>query len=351
MSAEFTGPCRVVYFRCSRVCAWIYIGHMDVLSDVLSAVRLTGAVFFDVEAFSPWVTTTPRTERFGRAIMPGAEHVIAFHVVTAGSCWVELPGVTSPVRLYAGDFVVMPLGDDHVLSSAPGMRSEIDLGMYRRPTERCQPVPLVLNEGGGPAPDHFTCGYFGCDIRPFNPLLDALPRMLHASVSSASRDWLLSLVRAGAAESARGTAGGEVMLARIAELMFVEVLRKHIAGLPDDARGWCSGVRDSQIGAALHLLHTRPSSPWTVEALAHEVGMSRAGFAERFVSFVGVPPMQYLARWRLQVAANLLTSQRMSVAEAAAEVGYESEAAFNRAFKKVVGVPPGEWRKRRGDGT
>jgi AraC-like DNA-binding protein len=322
---------------------------VDVLSDVLSAIRLTGAVFFDVEAFSPWVSQTPRAETFRRAVMPNAEHVIAFHVVMVGSCWAELPDVMPPMRLNAGDFVVVPMGDDHVLSSAPGMRGEADLSMYRRPTDRCQPVPFLINEGGGPGHDHFICGYLGCDVRPFNPLLDALPRMFHASVSPATQDWLLSLVRAAAAESARGTAGGEVMLARLAELMFVEVLRKHISGLPEDSRGWCSGIRDLQVGTALHLMHDRPASPWTVERLAREVGMSRSGFAERFSSFVGVPPMQYLSRWRLQVAANLLTGRRMSVAEAAAEVGYESEAAFNRAFKKFVGLPPGTWRKRRGD--
>lgn len=324
---------------------------MDVLSDVLSAVRLTGAVFFDVEAFSPWVSRTPQAETFRRAVMPGAEHVIAFHVVMAGSCWAELPDVMPPMRLEAGDFVVMPMGDDHVLSSAPGMRGEADLGMYRRPADRCQPVPFVINEGGGPGHNHFVCGYFGCDIRPFNPLLDALPRMFHASVSPATQDWLLRLVRAAAVESARGTAGGEAMLARLAELMFVEVLRKYIDRLPDNARGWCSGVRDPQVGAALLAMHARPAGPWTVDTLAREVGMSRSGFAERFAAFVGVPPMQYLARWRLQVAANLLTGRRMSIAEAAAEVGYESEAAFNRAFKRFVGLPPGAWRKRRGDGA
>ncbi|MCC7123882.1 MAG: AraC family transcriptional regulator [Acidobacteria bacterium] len=324
---------------------------MDVLSDVLSAVRLSGAVFFDVEAFAPWVSPTPQAETFRRTIMPNAEHVIAFHVMMAGSCWAEVPNAGPPIHLRAGDFVVIPMGDDHVLSSAAGMRGEADLAMYRRPTDRCQPVPFVLNKGGGPERNHFICGYFGCDARPFNPLLDALPRLFHASVSPASQDWLLRLVRAAAVESARGTAGGEAMLARLAELMFVEVLRKHISDLPEDARGWCSGVRDAQVGAALHLMHERPAHAWTVEALAREVGMSRSAFAERFAAFVGVPPMQYLARWRLQVAANLLAGRQMSIADAAAEVGYESEAAFNRAFKKVVGLPPGTWRKRRGEAT
>lgn len=325
---------------------------MDVLSDVLRAVRLTGAVFFDVEACSPWVATTPSVDRFKRAVMPNAEHVIAFHVVTAGSCWAALPDdLVSPTRLNPGDLVVIPMGDEHVLSSLPGMRTEPDLANYRRPTDRCLPVPFVLNQGGGPDRCHFICGYFGCDARPFNPLLDALPRMFHASVSDVSQKWLLSLVRAAVDESEHGTAGGETMLAKLAELMFVEVIRKYMNSLPEHSRGWCSGLRDQHIGAALHLIHDRPTHHWTVETLAREVGLSRSAFAERFASFVGVPPMNYLARWRLQLATNLLASKGVSIAAAAAEVGYESEAAFNRAFKKFVGLSPGAWRKSRVVGT
>jgi AraC-like DNA-binding protein len=319
---------------------------MDVVSDVLTAVKLTGAVFFDVRAHAPWVTVTPRTDSFRRALMPNAEHVIAFHVVTAGECWGELPGVP-PTRFGAGDFVVIPMGDEHVFSSAPGMRGQADLDHYRGAAGRRLPVPFVLNEGGGAEQSHFICGYLGCDMRPFNPLLDALPRLFHASVSTSSQHWLLTLVRTAVRESEHDTAGGETMLARLAELMFVEVIRKHINGLPDDDRGWCSGIRDRHVGAALHLIHGRPAQDWTVEALAREVGMSRSAFAERFASFVGAPPMQYLARWRLQLAARLLTDRAMSIAAAAAEVGYESEAAFNRAFKRFVGLPPGTWRKRR----
>lgn len=322
---------------------------MDVLSDVLSAVRLTGAVFFDVQAFSPWVSATPHAETFRRAVMPNAEHVIAFHVVLTGACWAELPGLMPSIPLNAGDLVVIPMGDEHVISSAPGMRGEMNLDTYRRPADRRLPVPFVLNQGGGSDSSHFVCGFFGCDVRPFNPLLDSLPRMLRAAVSTTSQDWMVSLVRAGVEESRQGTAGGETMLAKLAELMFVEVIRKYIEGLPEDARGWCSGIRDPQIGAALHLIHDRPAHSWTVETLAREVGVSRSVFAERFVSYVGVSPISYLSRWRLQVAANLLT-QGMTLARAAAEVGYESEAAFNRAFKKYVGLPPGTWRERRQNG-
>ena len=267
---------------------------MDVLSDVLTAVQMTGAVFFDVEAFSPWVSVSPHAELYRRAVMPNAEHVIAFHVVLAGSCWAELPAAVPPTRLNAGDLVVIPMGDEHVISSAPGLRGQANLDIYRRHTGGDLPLPFVLNQGGGPERSHFVCGYFGCDRRPFNPLLGALPRMFHASISTASQEWLLSLVRAGAAESERGTAGGETMLAKLAELMFVEVIRKYINGLPEDARGWCSGLRDPQVGAALRLIHDRPAHAWTVDALAREVGMSRSVFAERFTSFAGAPPMEYI---------------------------------------------------------
>jgi AraC-like DNA-binding protein len=319
---------------------------VDVLSDVLNAVQLTGAIFFDLEAFSPWVSATPNVQTFKHLAMPNAEHVIAFHVVMAGSCWAELPGVAAPTQLVAGDLVVVPMGDEHVLSSEPGMRGQPSLDHYRRPIDRALPVPFILNQGQGLERSHVICGFFGCDLRPFNPLLEALPRVFHASVSAASQDWLLSLVRAAVAEHQHGTDGRETMLAKIAELMFVEVIRKYIAGLPADTHGWCSGLRDPKVSAALGLIHARPAEPWTVELLARHVGMSRSAFAERFTHFVGVPPMQYLAQWRLQRAAGLLSKSAVSVGRAAAEVGYESEAAFNRAFKKLVGVPPGQWRKR-----
>jgi AraC-like DNA-binding protein len=323
---------------------------VDVLSDVLTAVQLSGAIFFDLEAFPPWVSVTPNAETFKHLAMPNADHVIAFHVVMAGSCWAELPGVAAPTQLMAGDFIVVPMGDEHVLSSAPGMRGQASLDNYRRPIDRPLPIPFILNQGEGPERSHVVCGFFGCDLRPFNPLLDALPRVLHASVSAASQDWLLSLVRAAAAEREHDTAGRDTMLAKIAELMFVEVIRKYIAALPADTFGWCSGLRDPQVSAALGMIHARPAEPWTVELLARHAGMSRSTFADRFNHFVGMPPMQYLAHWRLQRAAGLLSKGGVTVGRAAAEVGYDSEAAFNRAFKKLVGLPPGQWRKHRGSG-
>jgi AraC-like DNA-binding protein len=323
---------------------------MDVLSDVLRAVRLTGAVFFDVKAHSPWVGTTPAVESIAAAVMPEAQHVISFHTMLSGGCWAEIVGGhIAPVHLDAGDIVIFPRGDPNVLSSALGIPPPApDLSMYGRPRDGRLPVPFVLNESAGSTDTcHFVCGYLGCDARPFNPLLEALPRLFHARVSTASQGWLSNLVRVAVEESELGSAGGETMLAKIAELMFVEVVRKHIDSLPEDARGWFSGLRDRHVGAALGLIHGRPHETWTLESLAREVGLSRSALAERFTSYVEVSPMQYLARWRLQLAARLLDNKSVSIAEAAAEVGYESEAAFNRAFKKYVGIPPGAWRRGR----
>ena len=217
---------------------------------------------------------------------------------------------TPPAHLRAGDIVIFPMGDANVLSSSPGMRGEVNLSIYNRPTNRALPVPYVLNQdASGHETCDFVCGYFGCDARPFNPLLDALPRMFLAQVSAASQNWLSNLIQVATEESEHGSAGGETMSAKLAELIFVEVVRKHIDGLPQDARGWFSGLRDRQIGMALRLIHARPAEGWTIEGLAREVGFSRSAFAERFTDYVQVAPMHYLARWRMQLAARILENQ------------------------------------------
>ena len=323
---------------------------MDVLSDVLRGVRLTGAVFFDMEAHSPWVGTTPSASVIAGLVMPEAEHVICFHVLTAGACWAELAdGSLPPVRLGAGDVVVISKGDAHYLCSSRGMRGDPDMAAYRRPASRPLPMPHVLNEtAGGPETCHFVCGYLGCDLRPFNPLLDGLPRLFHARASTASRAWLSNLIDTAVEETDDGGAGREVMLAKLAELMFVDMLRSYIGDLPEDLLGWLSGLRDRHVGAALQLIHGRPAQDWTLETLARHVGLSRSALAERFHTYVGSPPIEYLGRWRMQLAARLL-NQGASIADTAAQVGYKSEAAFTRVFKRFVGTPPGAWRRRERD--
>ena len=319
---------------------------MDVLSDVLSAVRLTGAIFFEWRLSEPWVGESPPASLIAGKVMPEAEHVILFHVVLEGSCWVSLPKSDVHVRLLPGEVIILPSGETTVASSERGMRAEAaDLAIYRRPSDR--PLPLVMKmDDRGVLNCKIVCGFLGCDARPFNPVLEALPQIMHAPMSEVSRGWVSSLIRVAADETDFGSPGGEAMLARPAGLIFVEVLRKHIDQLPADSRGWLAALRDRRVGQAMRLIHGQPARPWTIELLAREVGLSRSVFAaQRFTSYVGVSPMHYLGRWRMQLAARRLKTPGVSIAHVGAEVGYESESAFNRAFKNYVGKPPGSWRK------
>jgi AraC-like DNA-binding protein len=318
----------------------------DTLSDVLQAVRLKGAVFFDVDTVAPWVAEAPPAKVIAQAVMPGSEHVIEYHVITVGSCWAAVVGHDiEPVHLTAGDVVAFPQGDAHVLSSAPGMRGELDLDVFKRP-ESPVAVPLLLNlDGGGSECAHVVCGFLGCDRRPFNPLLESLPRILHIAGTDPTRsDWLNAFTRFALMEASEKRAGGSMILSKLGELMFSELVRRYVESLPERSKGWLGGLRDRHVGRALNLLHAQPTRPWTLDQLAREVGLSRSSFAERFSVFVGLPPMQYLQKWRLQIAASKLSDGNGSIARIAAEIGYESEAAFSRAFKKAVGLPPAEWR-------
>jgi AraC-like DNA-binding protein len=317
---------------------------MDVLSDVLAAVRLTGAIFFYNTFRNPWVAEAPRATRIATNVLPDSQYVMAFHTLLEGSCWAEtIDDAVPPLRLHAGDIIAFPGDDAHALCSTVGMRAKPDLAMYYPPFDR--QLPYVLNEGDGPEGCRFVCGYVGCDIRPYNPFIKSLPRVLHGR--SVATGWLFHLLQHAVSESGRQQSGGEAVLAKLAELMFVEVIRQYVDDLPENATGWLSGLRDPQIGAALKLVHARPAANWSLDRLAREVGMSRTTFASRFTEVVEVPPMQYLGRWRLQLATRRLDNPRLSIAQVAAEAGYESEAAFSRAFKKLVGTPPSAWRRRQ----
>jgi AraC-like DNA-binding protein len=319
--------------------------NVDVLSEVLRAVRLTGAIYFDVSARAPWVAATPSMSAVCTKVMPEAEHVIAFHIMLEGECWAQIAdGSEPPAHLESGDAILFPQGDNHSMSTEKGVHGEPDLSLYNRP--RDQALPFTLSEfGGAGAPARFVCGYLGCDRRPYNPLLDALPRTLHVRCPKEGANLTCDLIRVALAEKLAPRAGGETILAKLSELMFVQAVRQHIDDLPEGRSGWLSGLRDRHVGAALRLMHGQPADAWTLDALAREVGLSRSAFAERFAHYVDESPMKYLGRWRMQLAARALERPGVSIAQAAAEVGYQSEAAFNRAFKKFVGAPPGEWRR------
>jgi len=277
----------------------------DVLSDVLRAVRLTGAVYFDFELSSPWVTEAPPSRDIAGTVIPGAQRVIEYHLIARGACWGNAIG-HEPMRLREGDLIVFPQGDAHVLSSAPGMRAAPDMAVFARSST---PLPLVYElGGGGPERVRVVCGFLGCDERPFNPLLAALPTVIHLSAAGpdATTGWLGTLLNIAVRESGSARAGGENVLARLSELMFVEAIRRHLETLPPTQTGWLAGLRDPVVGQALAALHGQASEPWTVARLARLVGLSRSVFAERFTEMVGQPPMQYLALWRMQLASRLL---------------------------------------------
>lgn len=319
---------------------------MDVLSDVLREVRLTGAVYFDVHAGAPWVATTPGAATICSGVMPEFDHVIGFHIVLDGRGWAQLADSSRPaICLDAGDAVIIAGGHGHSISSEPGRHAVPALELYRRPTKGT--LPFVLHEFGGRGEKtRFVCGFLGCDSKPYNPVLDALPPLLHVRRASAAGVLTFDLMRIALEESKQPRAGGETILAKISELMFLHAVRQHIDSLPPESTGWLAALRDRHVSGALRAMHAAPAHAWTLDLLADEAGLSRTAFSIRFGKVMGMPAIQYLSKWRVQLAAGLLDRQGMSIGQIAEKVGFGSEAAFNRAFKRLVGVPPGAWRER-----
>jgi AraC-like DNA-binding protein len=333
----------------------------DTLSDLLRAVRLRGAVFFYVEAADPWVAETPPAQTIIPAILPGVDHMMEFHVVARGACWAAVLG-QEPIRLEEGDVVIFPQGDHHVMSSAPGLRAKkLDAGFFFTPKPPQLPFSISIGpqgmttatlDGGGAEQTTLVCGFLGCDARPFNPLLASMPRVLHLrDVARESASWVGGLLRTAVEESNRKRPGGEALLERMSEMLFVEILRRYADELAPSQTGWLAGMRDVAVGRALSLMHGRPQEAWTLERLAERAGLSRSALHERFSHFIGQPPMQYLASWRMQLASARLRETDAKVIDVALDVGYENEAAFARAFRRIVGTSPAAWRRDRRRGA
>ena len=327
----------------------------DPLSDVLRTVRLTGALFFLWHVAWPYVTPVPSGRAFAPIVLPGAQQIISYHIVTQGSCWGALIGA-APVPLEAGDILMIPHGDAYVISSSAQMctaaqfEMEPSLQFFRRMA--AGELPFVVEDGSGATSTRLICGFLGCDVRPFNPVLAALPRLVRLRApADPARDCLQSLIDYTLAEAQQPRPGGQCVVVRLSELMFVEVVRRWVAEGDENTEAtrarsdWLAGLRDPLVGRALMQLHRKPAAAWTLETLAREVGVSRSRLAESFARFVGQPPMQYLTQWRLQLAARMLADGSAKVAAVARDVGYESEASFSRAFKRFVGISPALWRR------
>ena len=325
----------------------------DTVSQVLRSVRLRGAVFYDVRGGQSWSGEAPPAREIAAAVMPGSEHVMEYHVVTRGEAWAAILGEPS-IRMATGDIVVVPHGDPHVISSGPHPRPmPADVAWYVATANDPKPIPVALSgtvrvsavsEDDG-AQTVVACGFLGCDLRPFNPLIATLPRLLHVPAEGAE-GWGVHAVRQAVRESHERRPGSAAVLERLSEMMFVDAVRRYIDQLPQDATGWLAGLRDDCVGMALGLIHADPGHSWTIEELGARVGLSRSALHDRFARFVDDAPMHYLARWRMQVAATRLRETDDPITTVGLELGYGSEAAFSRAFKRIVGSAPSEWRKR-----
>jgi AraC-like DNA-binding protein len=315
---------------------------VDVFSDVLRVIRLSGGVFLEADFTAPWCISGKVSADDCKPFLQAPRHVIASHFVAQGSMRLQPEGGEA-VDVAAGEIVLLPYNSAHTFGSELNP-TPVPAGEIIRPPEDGGLARIV--HGGGGAATQLLCGFLGCDT-PFSPLLSALPAVLKVDVrSSPAGAWMESSFRFAASEIAAGRLGSTTVIAKLSELLFVEAVRQYVAGLPAQRRGWLAGLRDPHVGRALAVIHARPTETWTAESLATEVAMSRSVFAERFSSLVGQPPMQYLAMWRMHMAEQYLREGRGSLAQIGAAIGYDSEAAFSRAFKRQFGVSPGSWRRR-----
>jgi AraC-like DNA-binding protein len=335
---------------------------MDVLSEVLRVVRLSGVVHFRAEFTRPWAIVSSAPEALVGRLKVAAGSVTPFHIVIGGACWVSC-GKLPPVKAETGDVIVVPRGDQHVMTSDVGLTPVPIAEIYRQPsTDHI----AVINYGGPGEAARFICGYLHSD-QPFTPLLESLPGLIFVrlrngmvtleipgseagagappAVQSHEAKWWQATLDYFISEATVPGPGNRAVLARLSELLFMEVVRWHLRYLSDGRRGWLAALNDAQVGRAITLFHAEPARPWTVDELAQRVAMSRAAFANRFVELVGEPPMQYLTGWRMHLARRLLRDSTLTLAGVAGRVGYESEAAFNRAFRRLVGTPPATWRR------
>jgi AraC-like DNA-binding protein len=316
---------------------------MDAISEVLKVVRVTGAAFFNAEFTAPWGFSSPPTEQIAAALRaPGTERLAIYHLVTHGAAQIRMKGKPE-IALVAGDLVVFPHGDRHVMRNGqPRMLHDMTESL----PQLLSGAPRLIRLGGDGSSTRFICGYFGCDRHAARLFLSGLPPVLKVSMRNGVKaGWVENSLRFAMVEAAELRPGSMALLTKLSETLFVEALCRYMEQMSAERTGWLAGVRDPMIGKALAAMHSEPARPWTMAELAQEAAASRSVLAERFAHFLGEPPMAYLTNWRLQLGARLLQSTRQTVVQVAASVGYESEASFNRAFKREFGLPPASYRR------
>ena len=317
---------------------------MDVLSEVLSAVRLQGALFFNAEFSAPWCLSSSGAAGIKRYLPSSDAHLIMFHFLTEGRAYASLPN-GERVELEGGDIVILPHGDSHLIGNGQQIKPT---DSFRKFAKNVAEGLKAVRFGGGGEVTRFVCGYMACDPQLSEVLLTGLPQILKVSVaSSPSGKWIENSIRFSVGELTGADAGSSLVVEKLSEVLFVETLRRYVATLPEDKTGWLAGLRDPAFAKALALLHREPARAWTVDALARQAGLSRTRLAERFSHYLGMSPIAYLTAWRMRLGAEALRTTEKSVVEVALDVGYNSEAAFNRAFRKAFGVPPAQFRQMR----
>ncbi len=317
---------------------------MDALSEILDSVKLEGAVFYNAEFTAPWGFRSPPSCEVADFLGKGPNHVIIYHFLTQGRARAEVEASGHRLELVPGDIVVFPHGDPHIMSNGKPA-SIVDNGKQLK--EVFSQGMVLARSGGEGEPTRFVCGYMECDREMCRTFLGGLPPVFKVNIRNDHAGvWLENSIKFSAGEASANRAGSGALLARLSEALFVETMRRYMAELPQQQTGWLAGARDPLVGTALAHLHRTPEHPWTIANLARQVGVSRSVLAERFRHYLDTPPMTYLARWRLQLGARMLISTSFTVARISGDVGYESEPAFNRAFKREFGVPPARFRMR-----
>jgi AraC-like DNA-binding protein len=315
---------------------------MDALSDVLRVAQLSGGVFLHAEFTAPWCLAARLVPELCAPFLGETSHLVPYHYVVAGELQISVAG-REPIALREGEMILFPGNDPHLMGSdlrlPPTSVKDI---LPKQPGD----APYFIHHGGGGAGTRMICGYLGCASFRGNPLFATLPAAIKISVASGGAAlWFRAMFEYAAGEVDVGGAGAGTVLAKVSELLFVEAVRRYASELPQDATGWLAGLQDPIVARALGLLHKSIARDWNVDELAREVGLSRSALADRFGRVIGMPPMQYLAQWRMQVAAQSLRTTSLPLARVAERVGYESEAAFSRAFKKAFGTAPAGWRR------